>query len=834
MSFTLPARVGNLSQVFAGGKGHPSYGTDMRLMLRRLSTRPGFTLLVVLPLGLAIGAATAVFSVVDQTVLRPAPFAYADRLVDVLHRVKPSGGGGNTLTMEKIAGWQSQPAMFERFEAYGPVQLDLAGDEPRRIRGLQVSLGLFPMLDVHPRIGRGFRDGDGRPGSDRVVIISEPLWHTRFGSNADALGQHITLNDEPYTIVGVMPRRFRLLSDEEAVWLPVDVSANLTNTTLRGFYGLGRLAPGVRMPAAQQLADALAERMQRETPIARTWYLGLEQKQIARVDASTRTTLFVLLGSVGFVVLITCANVANLFLSQAPLRQREMAIRSALGAGRGRIITSVLIESTALAVTGGALGVLLARWGVDAVIAAAPQRLAFMPTTAIEVDTRVVVFAALLTLATGLLFGLLPALRGSRPALESVLRGGALARSRSSFGRIPATLIVVEVAFSLMLLIGAALMMRTLARLESIDPGFDPQGLVAMRLDLPNNRYPTTAARIAFFETLMARLTATPGISAAAVSGGVPPVQGGYTAGIAETDEGVKTETELFVPFNTVTPSYFATLGIPFVAGRNFTAHSSPDDVIVSRGLADRVWPGTEAVGKRFRFTRDRWLSIVGVVENVESRASDNRTTLHFYYPWVTQPAAPGLTPVTPTASGARSFDYRVLVVRAQDPAAAIPAIRRHVWTIDPAQPIERIALVEDMYAEAFGRQRFVFLLMAAFSVVALLLTAAGIFSVLSHAVSQRTREIGIRMAVGANPTTVMNMILSRGIALTLAGAMVGIAGAAALSRVLQSLLFEVGTTDPASFAGVTVLMLVVALAACWLPARTAMRVEPAITLRVE
>lgn len=809
---------------------------DLRLIFRRLAARPGFTLLIVLPVGLVIGAATAVFSVVDQTVLRTSPFAHADRLVDVLHLVKPSGGGGNNLSMEKIAGWQQQPAMFERFEAYSPLQLDLTDHaEPLRVRGLQVSLGLFDMLDVHPSVGRGFREGDGRPGSDPVAIISETLWRTRFGASPEALGQRLTLNDADYTIVGVMPRRFQLLSDEEAVWLPIDVTANFGDSTLRGFYGVGRLAPGVRMPAAQPTADQIAERLQRDAPLPRGWYLGLQQKSIARVSAATRTTLLVLLGSVGFVLLITCANVANLFLAQVPVRQREMAIRTALGAGRARLVASVLLESTLLAVVGGAIGVLLARWGVDAVLAAAPERLAFMTTTTIEVDTRVIVTAAIATLVTGILFGLLPALRGSRPALEATLRGGSAAAGRGSFGRIPAALVVVEVAFSLILLIGAALMMRTLARLESIDPGFDPDGLVAMHIDLPSNRYPTTAARIAFFETLISRLTAMPGISAATVAEGVPPVQAGFTAGIAETESGVVPSAgEIIVPFNTVTPSYFATLRIPLIAGRNFTVDSAPDDVIISRGLAERFWPTGNSVGGRFKFSGDRWLSVVGVAENVETRAArEDRTTMHFYYPWLPSRTPPVLAPVE-RSTPRRTFDYRLLVVRAQDPMAAVEEVRRQVAAIDRDQPIERIALVADLYAESFGRQRFMLMLMAAFSLVALMVTAAGIFSVLSHAVAQRTREIGIRMSVCAKPAAVLKMILARGVLLTVIGLVGGTAGAAALSKVLQSLLFEVSGTDPVSYGSVALLILLVAVAACWVPARAAMRVEPAVALRME
>ena len=425
------------------------------MAIRRLLARPGHTALLVAIVGAGIGAATTVFSVVDQLLLRPAPFAYADRLVDVLDTSRASRGGGNSLSMEKIAGWQAQPSVFERFEAYAPVQVDVTGDSgPERIRGLNVSLGLFSMIGVSPRLGRGFMPGDGRPGSERIAIVSEALWRRRFGAQPDALGRRLTLNDQDYTIVGVMPRRFRMLSDEEAVWLPVDVGASIGDKTLAGFYGLGRLAPGVRMPGAQRMADDIATRLQVATPLPRTWDLALEQKQIARVDPTTRTALLVLLGAVSFVLFITCANVANLFIAQAPLRLREMAIRAALGSGRARLVRSVLVESLLISASGGALGIVLARWGVDALLAAAPGRLAFMTTSTIELDARVIAVAIVLTLLTGLLTGLLPAIRGSKPDIESTLRGTAPA-GRASYGRGPALLVLLEVAFSVLLLLGA-------------------------------------------------------------------------------------------------------------------------------------------------------------------------------------------------------------------------------------------------------------------------------------------------------------------------------------------------------------------------------------------
>ena len=817
-----------------------SLANDIRIAIRRLAARPGYTALILLTLALGIGAATAVFSVVDQTALRPAPFPYAHRLVDVLHVHSVTKSGGSSLTPQKILGWQAQTAVFERFEGYGPQQMDVTGSaEPERISGLNVSLGLFSMLDVQPRLGRAFAAGDGAPGSERVVIISDAVWRRRFGGNADVLGQQMLLNDVPYTVVGVMPRRFRLLMEEEAFWLPVDVAARITDPSARGFYGIARLAPGVSQAGAQPLVDQVADRLQTETPLPITWGLHLRKKAIARVDETTRTALFVLLGAVGFVLLITCANVANLFLSQAPARQREMAIRSALGAGRTQLVRSVLAESLFVALIGGTLGVLLARWGVAAILASAPARMMSMSTTPIEVDGRVLAVAALLTMVTGVVFGLAPAVKGSRPNLETTLRSAGQAAARTSYGRVPGGLVILEVAFAVILLVGAALMTRTLANLNAIEPGFEPEGLVVMHVALPSDRYPTLATRVDFFDVLQQKVRGLPGISGAAASQGTPPSIGGISFGKPEVEgRGVPDTKVMVIPNGWVSPSYFSTMGIPLVAGRSFTADEPQNSVIVSQAFSERYWPGGNALGGRFRMGSDSpWMDVVGIVGDVQSTAGgDERTPLQFYSAWVKRPAAtpPTAAPAPATRPPRRSYDYRQLIVRAADAAAAVPRIKEQIWSIDRNQPIEKVALVTDTYSEMFGKQRFVLTLMGAFALVALVLTAAGIFGVLSQAVALRTREIGIRVALGARPADILQLVVSRGMLLTAVGTAAGVAGALALVRTLRALLYGVSPTDPVSFALVVSLLLVVALIACWLPTRAAMRVHPAVALRVE
>jgi predicted permease len=438
-----------------------------------------------------------------------------------------------------------------------------------------------------------------------------------------------------------------------------------------------------------------------------------------------------------------------------------------------------------------------------------------------------------LTLATGILFGLVPAIRGSRSDLERSLRGSGQAGSRSSFGRVPGSLVIVEVAFSVILLVGAALMIRTLAKLEAIELGFDPSGLIAMHVDLPTDRYTSTAARIAFFETLIDRLRSVPGISDAAVAYGAPPSLGGFSFGTPEAEGSPARPSSVIIPFNTVTPGYFQVLRMPLLSGRNFSDREADDVMIVSRGFADRFWPDGSAVGRRFRMgPNSAWRTIIGIVPNVEARAAGReRTTMQVYYPWALPRATPATTAAAPRR---RSYDWRLLIVRAGDPMAALPHITAEIRRLDPNQPIERLALVQDLYAEAFARQRFVLLVLGSFAAIALILTAAGIFGVLSHAVAERTREIGIRMALGASPRHVLCLFLSRGMTLAIVGAVLGLGGALVLSRALQTLLFEVGPSDPLSFVGVAVALITVALAACWFPTRAATHVHPAVALRVE
>jgi len=808
---------------------------DVRLALRRCRFRPASTATMILIIALGIGAATAVFSVVDQTILRPPPFAHPDRLVQVMDVYRSAGARSTNLTLEKIAGWQQQRALFEALEGYSHQQADLTADgiEPERVSGFVVTTGLFRMLGVQPSLGRGFADTDGRPASDRVVIISERLWKTTFAGRSDVLGTEVALSGDPHTIIGIMPRRFRLAGNEEDLWLPVHVD-NRTASVRAGFVGLARLDPGVDPSSRQKLADTLAADMQAQTPLPSEpfWDIHLEPKKVAGVAETTRTALFVLLGAVGFVLLITCANTASLFLAQLGMRRRETAVRAAIGASRRRLFRQVLIESLVLAGCGGVVGILLATWGVDAIVAAAPSNLTFHATRPIEVDGRIAAVAALMAMVTGVVFGLAPAFRGSRPNVELILKSGTGRGSgRFAQGGLSSALVVAEVAFSLILLTGAALMVRTFANLHALEPGFDPRGTIAVSLSLPTDKYIGEGARSAFFESLRERLAQLPGVSDVAVAS---QVFGG--AGItfvkAEDVDGRAPDApagRIHVPSNSVTAAYFHTLRIPLVEGRTFDEEDDEHAVVISRSLARRLWPDGGVLGRRFRLDPHwPWQTVIGVAGDVEARAGDLRTPHHLYRQFA-RPSTPGGPPPR-----TRGYAGRVVLVRAADAGTVIPVIRAAVWALDRNQPIGRVAFVEDLYGDAFARERFVLQLMAAFAAIALVLTAAGIFGVLSQVVATRTPEIGVRVALGAQSLDVVRLVASKGAIAVAIGTALGLGGAVALSRFLEALLFQVRPLDSVSFFAVTLVMISVAALACWLPTRRAIHVDPAAALRVE
>jgi putative ABC transport system permease protein len=805
---------------------------DVRFAVRLLHRNPGFALTAILTIALGIGANTTVFTIVDHVLFRPPPYLAGDRLVQVAGLNKPGGSGGNNLDAHRILGWQAQ-GLFERFEGFGPQQFDVSGNgPPERVSGYIVTTGLFSMLGVSPQIGRAFGAEDGRPGDEPVAILGHNLWVRRFGGSANAIGARLSLNDEPHRIVGVMPPR--VLNRDDGVLVPFDLVSHDGDAAVSNLIGLGRLREGVTAAATQERADALAAGLNDLDPQPHSWYLGVRPWKLVFLSDLAHDALLMVLGAVGFVLLIACANVANLLLSRAVVREREMAVRSALGASRGRLVRQGLTECSLVVLAGSALGVAFAWAGVRALVASLPEA-TFIDVGGIDlrVDGRVLAFAAGATALAAAACGVVPAFRASRPNLDAGIRSAKSGTGHAT-GRMSGLLVVVEVAFSIVLLVGAALLIRTFTRLSAIEPGFDPKGVVTANIDLPTDRYPTPAVREAFFQELNDALLRTPGVFSTATALGVLPDGTAIEFGTVESDSDParRVEPDPYVGSLTVGGAFFETLRIPIVEGRAFTLADPDDSVIVNQTLASRLWPPGAAVGRRMREGDGPWWTVVGVAGDVEMRmfASNDRLTLQTYHPIVTRATAAR----APLPRGRRAFVYRRIFIRAADAGATARSLEQAVWSIDPALPVQRTELLDDRWNRTFAPQFLVVSVMSLFSLVAVVLAAAGLFAVISHGVARRTHEIGIRVALGATRTDIFRLVMSRGLALAAFGVVIGLAGAAAVSRMLTALLYQVDPHDAATFLGVAGGLLAVAAAACWLPTRRAIAVDPATALRAE
>ena len=805
-------------------------GSDVRTVTRRLAGQPGATALTILTLALAIGVAAAVFSIVDQLILRPPPFLHADRLVNVLHQTGPNRPGGG-LTPEKILGWQQQFAVFERLESYAGASFDLTeAVEPQQIDARVVSLGLFDMLGIRTHIGRPFAEGDGAPGSEKVAILSHEFWTSRFGGSPSVLGSHIVLNDERYTVIGVLRPGTTLLTGDEPVWLPFDLDAWGAGTPAYRFFGIGRLNAALDASQARTTADAIAAELGQSTPLTGTWYLGIDEKRSAQLTPTTRQTLFVLLGAVTLLLLIACVNVTSFALGQTLRRERELRLRAAIGAGRWRLLRECLVETLLLAAAAGLAAAVIARIALAVLLAAAPAGLAFMTTRAVEIDVRVFAIMTAAALTAGLLAGLLPGFRSSRVDLSSALRDGTRGSERGlSFGGGIGALVVIEVAMAMVLLVGSTLMSRSLIAFHAREPGFDVGKLMTVEMALPSHRYPNEQARREFFGALDAALRRQPGIEASAYAWGIPPAAGSWLARLlqAEGREPASGSLEFFA--NAVSPAYFETTGTRLLAGRAFTPEDADDQVIVSEAVARLLWGDEPAVGRRLRDSpKDQWLTVVGVAGNVESRRAGQRSDLQMYVPL----ALPRGSSVPAATGRGRSYIRQLLIVRASDPALAQAAVRQQVRVLDPYQPVGTFVSGTEIYAKPFAQQQFLLTVMSVFAGVALLLAAMGIFGILSQAVTERRREIGIRIALGAGSARLVRLLVGRGVGLAALGAAVGTIASLFGVRVLEGLLFGVTPFDAPSFLFVVAVILIVALTACWWPATRALAVDPAEVLR--
>jgi putative ABC transport system permease protein len=799
-----------------------------------LLKKPGFTAVAVLALALGVGANTAIFSVVNGVLLRPLPFKDPDRLVRLGEWSQQVPG--MSVAYPNFLDWREQNHVFEGLAATQFDSYNLTGvDEPERLQGRNVSANFFDLLGVAPTLGRSFTADEDRPGAERVCLISYGLWQRRFGGDRKIVGAQLTLNDKPYTVVGVLPADYRYGTQTD-VFAPIGLRGDDELMKERddhpGIYAVARLKDGVTYGQAEAEMKAIAERLAESYPKTNGGHSITMMTLREYFVGDVRTSLLVLLGAVGFVLLIACANVANLLLARAASRSREIAIRTALGAGRWRIIRQLLTESVLLALVGGGVGLLLAAWGVDVLRRAS---LDVIPTTAdIGLDRTVLFFTVGVSLLTGVLFGLAPALSASKADLnESLKEGGRTGTAGAARNRVRSALVVAEVALSLMLLIGAGLLIRSFVSLRGTETGFDAQKVLTMQISRKAGA--DEGRKVSNFLTLVEeKVRAVPGVEAVALSNGVPMLGATETGVHIEGRPPVEASKQPMTVAYWATPGYFKVMGIRLVRGRLFDEHdtqNSPLVAVIDEEFAREHFPGEDPIGKYLAGNPAEGVphtEIVGVVAHVKHYGLDapGPVQAERYTPLYQLPDK-----VMPMAGVHVS-----LLVRSAgtDPAAMTDAVRRAVHEVDPNQPVYGVETMEQVLSDSVASQRLSMTLLSLFGAVAMILAAVGIYGVMSYAVVQRTHEIGIRMALGARGRDVLRMVVGQGMVLALAGVGLGLAGAFALSRVVKSLLFGVTATDPLTFVGVPLVLLLVALLSTFIPARRATKVDPMVALRYE
>jgi len=800
---------------------------DLRYGVRMLLKTPGFTVVAVLTLALGIGANTTIYSVVNAVVLRPLPYPEPERLVRLWESNPKRGLPEFSVSAPNFADWRNQQESFEQLAAYEYTTFNLTGDgEPQRIAGLAVTANLFPALGILPVLGRNFLSEEEQAGSYRVVILSNDLWQRRFAADPQLIGRQIQLNSESYTVIGVMPPRFQLTRGTE-IWMPLMLDqtvypwrADRSNHTLSV---IGRLKSGVSATQAQAAMDTITRRLEQQ--YAKTnagWGVRMRTFYDWLVPEQIRRSVLVLFAAVGFVLMIACANVANLLLARASVRRREMAIRTALGAGRMRVLRQLLTESILLSILGGLAGVLLAWWCTGLIKTVTAFNIPRLDET--RLDIRVLGFTFIVSLLTGLIFGLAPAWQASKPNLNETLKEGGRTGAGGARQWLRGALVIGEVALALSLLVGAGLMIRSLAHLKNVPLGFVPENVLAMQVSPPGSKYRDNAARVNFFKQLLERLRTVPGVTDAAAVTQLPLFSGmGWGQEITlEGQMAAPSDTKMSAATFAVTPRYFQTMGIKLLQGRDFTEQDrdgAPLTMIVNEAFARRFWPNENPIGKRFRTGAfDYFGTVVGVVGNVRNTGLENEGGPAFYYSHGRIGQA-GLTVVVRTVA---------------PPETMTAALRAEVHSLDRDLPVYNVRTLEQIVYHSAGQPRFHTALLGIFSAVALLLALIGVYSVLAYAVTQRVREIGVRMALGAQARDVRMLIVRQGMILSLIGVAIGLALAFGLTRFLGDMLYQVSATDSLTFSLLPLLFVGVTLMACYIPARRATKIDPLVALRHE
>jgi predicted permease len=806
---------------------------DLRYGLRGLRRNPGFTLGVILVLALGIGANTAIFSIVNAALLRPLPYDEASRLMQVWHVPPAKSFPGLTLFSVSPANyldWKAQSASFESMSIYGGRDLTFGGtDHPEVVVAAAVPPEFFTVLRTQPLLGRTFTADEDRPGS-RVILLGYKFWRDHFGSDPNVVGRDITVNSQQYTVAGVMPEKF-LMPDFAKVWVPLAWSN--TDRAVRGNHNylvIARLKPGVQIEQAKAELTSISSRLEQQYPEDDKGWGATVIPLREQLVGDVRTALFVLLGAVAFVLLIACANVANLVLAKMLGRRRELAIRTALGASRAALLRHVLVETMLLSVLGGVLGLLLARFGVGLSMKLLADHLP--PFVNVTLDTKVLAFTLLLSIAAGVLAGLVPSLRFSRVDANEALKQGTRGTSDSG-GKTRNLLVVCEVALSLVLLIGAGLMVRTLWELRNVRPGFDSSNVLTMSVAVPRDRFPSPATQVNFFQETLQRVRALPGVEDAGAIDDLPLGGGGSHQPFSiEGRPMLPMAEQPEVDVRMISPGYLRAMRVPIIRGRDFAdsdAAGRPAVAVISAALARRFWPNEDPLGKHLTLTFFPGIprEIVGIVGDVKVDSLNETRPVDTIYV-----AASQLTPAVGEAF--RSFGLTLTVRTKSDPHGAVSAVTDAIHQVGPDIPVTDVLSMDDVIAQSMSPQRFNMLLLAAFAGLALLLAAVGIYGVLSYSVRRRVREIGIRMALGASQSNILRLVVGDGMKPILIGVAIGLTAAVALSRFMASLVFGVPPTDPLTFTVVALLLVVVGIVANTLPAYRATRVEPVRTLREE
>ena len=797
---------------------------DIKYGARMLVKNPGFTVVAVLTMALGIGANSAIFSVINTVLLRPLPYEDSERLM--LFTEWAEEIPNMSFSVANFKDVRDQNSTFESVVAFRSNNYVLTGEgDPERLSGRQVTAGMFSTLRLRPVLGRPFTAEEDKPGAERVVLLGEGFWTRRFGRDPNVLGKHLALNGESYTVIGVLP------SSMHGTWRQTDIFTSLLRLEDQigesrgnhpGIYVIGRRKDGVVEAQARAEIIGIAKRLSEQYPSSNARQSMTAESLHRVVVGDLRPALLVLLGAVAFVLLICCVNVANLLLGRGAARQREIAVRAALGAGRGRLIRQLLTESILLALVGGALGLLIAYIGVRGLLAATPRNVPLIEQ--VRIDGMVLGFNGLISLLTGLLFGLVPAWQVSRADLHGTLKEGSRGSAGSAQHRMRNVLVVAEIALSMILLAGAGLMLRSFFRVLAADPGFNPEGVLTANVSVPQTKYNEPAKVRMFIDQVIDKAKALPGVQYA---GSTLPLLGGWQTafsveGRPEPPPGQLPSTDI----NRVSPDYFRAMGVRLLSGRFFSEQDHGDALlvcIIDETFAKTFWPGENPIGRKIKLggsrnPEARPLEIVGVVAHVKNYGVDQTSRVETYLPYKQSPFA----------------SFTLLVRTTGDPGALTSAVRQAVRSTDPEVPIFNVRTMESLVSDSVAQRRLAAVLLSVFAGLALVLAAVGIYGVMSYAVTQRTQEIGIRMALGAKHADIVKMVVRQGMVLAVIGVVVGLGLALGLAQLIERLLFQVSASDPPTFSVVPLILAAVALLACYIPARRATRVDPMIALRYE